>query len=186
MSGIRSRIRGLFWKAFIRIRWWFRFSGKRGREVGERIPDFTLSDLRGRLVRLSDAFPEKGVLLWLTNLCPSCEERIDLLQRVYKESRDRIEVLAISTLGEDRETPARIVRSHPIDFPLLLDPDDWLGRVLGFEHPGNACPLYNLLILDRFGKIRFKSHLSAIGDAKLIEALRSIEGTAGSSTKEGA
>jgi peroxiredoxin len=174
MRRISSRIRGLFWKAFIRIRWAFRSSGARGREVGDRIPDFTLNDLHGRPVTLSDAFPEKGVVLWFTNLCSSCEERIGLLQRIYKERRDRIEVLAISTLGEDRETPARILRSHPIDFPLLLDPDDWLGRVLEFEHPRNACPLYNLLILDRFGKIRFKSHLSAIGNAKLMEALRLI------------
>ena len=172
MRGIPSRIRRLFWKAFIRVRWSFRSSGKRGKEIGDRIPDFTLSDLQGRRVTLSNAFPDKVVVLWLTNLCSSCEERVDLLQRIYKGNRDRLEVLAISTLGADRETPERIVRSHPIDFPLLLDPDDWLGRVLGFEHPGNACPLYNLLILDRFGKIRFKSHLSAISDAKFLDALR--------------
>ena len=174
MKRTLSQMRGLFWKVFIRARWRLHPLGKKGAEEGRRIPDFTLGDLAGRPVTLSHLFPEKGAVLWFTNLCSGCEERIGFLQKTYEENRDRLEVLAISTLGGDRATPERIVRDHRIDFPLLLDPEDWLGRVLGFEHPGNACPLYNLLILDRSGNIRLRSHLSAISDAKFLDALRSI------------
>lgn len=174
MRGIMSRIKRLFWKAFINTRWLFHSFGEKAIETGDGIPDFTLLDLHGRPVTLSQAFPKKAVILWLTNLCSSCEERIGFLQRVYEENRDGLEIIAISTLGDDRETPERILGAHRIDFPLLLDPEDWIGRILKFEHPGNACPLYNLLILDRFGKVRLKNHLSAIGDAKFMDAVRSI------------
>lgn len=169
-----SPITRVFWKGFIHTRWLFHSFGKKAIEAGEGIPDFTLRDLYGRPVTLSHAFPKKAVVLWLTNLCSSCEERIGLLQTVYEENQDRLEIIAISTLGDDRDTPERILRAHRMDFPLLLDPEDWVGRILEFEHPGNACPLYNLLILDRSGRVRLKNHLSAIGDAKFLDAVRSI------------
>ncbi len=177
MKKISASARALFWKIFIRIRWVLRFSRKQEAEIGARTPDFTLRDLSGRSFTLSDSFPKKAVVLWLTNLCSICEERIQLLQRIYEANRDRLEILAISTLGEDRATPERILRTHRMTFPLLLDPGDWVGKTLGLPHPVGACPLYNLLVLDPSGVIRFKSHLSAIGDETFLEMIRSVVAT---------
>lgn len=174
-------IKAFFWKIFIRARWLLSFSGKKGAEIGARTPDFKLQDLSGRSFTLSDSFPKKAVVLWLTNLCSSCEERILLLQRVYEANQDRLEIFAISTLGEDRATPERMLRTHRMTFPLLLDPDDWVGKTLGLPHPVGACPLYNLLVLDSSGIIRFKSHLSAIGDEAFLSALRSVDAIAAES-----
>ncbi|TAK05895.1 MAG: methyltransferase domain-containing protein [Candidatus Manganitrophaceae bacterium] len=171
MKNISALAGSLFWKIFIRIRWFLGLSRKQEAEIGARTPDFRLQDLSGRSFTLSDSFPKKAVVLWLTNLCSSCEERIPLLERIYQASRDRLEIFAISTLGEDRATPERILRTHQMTFPLLLDPGDWVGTVLGLPHPVGACPLYNLLVLDTAGVIRFKSHLSAIGDEALLDAL---------------
>ena len=179
-SGMAS-VRALFWKILIRLRWFLRFSRKGGAEIGGRVPDFRLKDLSGRSYTLFENFPNKGAVLWLTNLCSSCEERIPLLERIYQASRDRLEIFAISTLGEDRATPERILRTHRMTFPLLLDPGDWVGKVLGLPHPVGACPLYNLLVLDTAGVIRFKSHLSAIGDEALLDALRSVDAIAAES-----
>ncbi|TAK06788.1 MAG: redoxin domain-containing protein [Candidatus Manganitrophaceae bacterium] len=174
-------IKALFWKVFIRARWLLSFSGKKGAEIGARTPDFRLQDLSGRSFTLSGIFPEKAAVLWLTNLCSGCEERIQLLQRVYEANRDRLEIFALSTLGEDRATPERILRTHRMTFPLLLDPGDWVGKVLGLPHPVGACPLYNLLVLDSSGIIRFKSHLSAVRDKVLLDALRSVDAIAAES-----
>jgi len=130
MLRILSPISRVFWKGFIKARWLIHSFGKKAVEAGEPIPDFTLCDLYGRPVTLSHAFPKKAVVLWLTNLCSSCEERIGLLQKVYTENRDRLEIIAISTLGNDRNTPERTLRAHRIGFPLLLDPEDWIEEVL--------------------------------------------------------
>ena len=174
METIIYKLKALFWRLFIYARWMLPSLHKRGTEIGGYVPDFTLSDLTGKDLTLSTSFSEKAVVLWLTNLCSSCEERIPLLQKVYGGNRGRLEIIAISTLGNDRETPHRILRTHRIDFPLLLDPEDWVGKVLGFEHPPGACPLYNLLILDHSGRITLKHHLSAIKDDKFFEALRKV------------
>lgn len=172
MGGIIYRLKDFFWKVIIYARWMLRSSYKMGSGVGERVPDFTLLDLKGTEITLFSSFPKKAVVLWLTNLCESCERRIPILQRAYKGSRDRLEIIAISTLGNDRETPERILKTRKIEFPLLLDPEDWVGKVLGFEHAPGACPLYNLLILDQSGRIILRHHLSAISDEKFLEALK--------------
>lgn len=167
-------MKGLFWKIVIKTRWRLPRARREGAVIGERAPDFTLRDLSGRPFTLSKTFPKKGAVLWLTNLCSSCEERIDLLQKVYKANHDSLEIFAISTLGEDRATPERILQTHEIDFPLLLDPNDWVGAVLGFPHPQGACPLYNLLLLDRSGAVQVRSHLSAIKDEDFLKAIESL------------
>jgi peroxiredoxin len=167
-------MKGLFWKIVIQTRWHLPRRHSKGALIGERAPDFTLRDLSGRPYTLSETFPQKGAVLWLTNLCPSCEERIPLLQKIYKADRDHLEIFAVSTLGKDRTTPERILQTHRIDFPLLLDPEDWVGTVLGFPHPQGACPLYNLLLLDRFGTVRLRSHLSAIKEEDFLKAIESL------------
>lgn len=173
-QNILSQMKGLFWKIVIKTRWRLP-QGRRERDViGGRIPDFTLRDLSGRPFTLSKTFPKKGAVLWLTNLCPTCEERITLLQEVYQTRHDHLEIFAVSTLGEDRTTPERILQTHKIDFPLLLDPNDWVGTILGFPHPHGACPLYNLLLFDRSGTVRLRSHLSAIKEEDFLKAIESL------------
>lgn len=167
-------LRDLFWKAAIHARWLLPSSRGTGIEIGQRIPDFILSDLSGQSVTLSKTFPKKAAVLWLTNLCSSCEEKISLLQGVHETRGGRVDIFAISTLGEDRATPERILQTHRMTFPLLMDPEDWVGRELKLEHPAGACPMYNLLIIDQSGRVRFRHHLSAIGDEKFLKLLRSI------------
>lgn len=165
-------LRGLFWKAVIHARWLLPNFRGTGVELGQRIPDFTLSDISGHTHTLSKVFPKKAAVLWLTNLCAGCEERISLLQGIHESDHERLAIFAVSTLGDDRLTPERILRGHRMTFPLLLDPEDWVGKELKLEHPSGACPRYNLLILDRTGRVAFRHHLSAIGDEKFHEALR--------------
>ncbi|MDE1975706.1 MAG: TlpA family protein disulfide reductase [Elusimicrobia bacterium] len=164
----------LFWKAAIRLRWLLPSKKASGVEIGRRIPDFALSNAEGRSFRLSSVFPDKAAVLWLTNLCSSCQERIPLLERVYSEKRKNLEIFAISTLGDDRRTPEIIAAEHHPSFPLLLDPKDWVKNTLGLEHPSGACPMYNLLMLDRSGRVRLRHHLSAIPDERFLKELDSL------------
>ena len=107
-------IKALFWKVFIRARWFFSFSGKKGAEIGARTPDFRLQDLSGRSFTLSDAFPKKAAVLWLTNLCSGCEERIQLLERIYEANRDRLEVFVQAAIAVFVENAliVSMVRAH--------------------------------------------------------------------------
>lgn len=151
-----------------------KFSGKK-LALGRPIPNFKLATLDGISYRLSEIFPNKGTILWLTNLCEECEKKISFLEEIRRQYGGKWEVLAISILGEERQKPSEILGKHEFGFPLLLDPKDWTGKVLGLEHHADACPMFNLLVLDSRGLLRFKAHLSAIPEDRLRQALRSAE-----------
>lgn len=159
------------WKPFWRIK--SRFA-KVGMEIGCRLPNFHLKDLQGKDWRLENDAGRKGVLLWLTNLCEGCQEKIPFLERLHQQYEDRVEILAISVLGNDQKTPQEIYQKFRFRFPLLLDPEDWVGNVLQFPHPDNTCPLFNLLMLDWSGLVVFRGHLSAVKEADLEKRIRKL------------
>ena len=66
-------------------------------EVGRTAPDFELTTLDGKTVRLSD-FRGKGVLInFWASWCKPCRDEMPAIQRVYERHRDKgLEVLAVN------------------------------------------------------------------------------------------
>ncbi len=144
------------WKFLWPVRaWWHK-----GLEVGDYFPDFTLSDEAGREYSLSDNPAGNLTVLWLTNLCEDCRSKVPLLQELQREAGERFRVLAVSLLGDDATLPRQV--SASCDFPILLDPKDITTSRLGLVHPPQTCPLRNLYILDKDGRVMFRHHLSAL------------------------
>jgi peroxiredoxin len=82
--------------------------------------DFTLQDVEGRQVSLSD-FKGRTVLLafWAT-WCPPCKEELPTLQKIYKQYQDKDLVI----LTVDDERPATIkdfLRAKHYSFRALVD-----------------------------------------------------------------
>lgn len=158
-----------FWKLMWKMKALFI---PKGVKTGSMIPNFHLQGLENQNVSLYEFFPEKAVMLWITNLCSSCQEKIAFLNRLYKEYEKFVQMIAISTLGNDRNTPALVVEKyHPL-FSLLLDPDDWVSNILGFKHAPDSCPLHNFLVMDRSGRVIYLGHLSAVREDKLEKMIR--------------
>ena len=100
--------------------------------VGELLPDFSLTDLAGSMVRLSD---HKGkvvlVHVWAT-WCPPCVDEMPSMERLYQAlPRDRFEILAISIDVSGRKAVEPFVKSRGLTFPALLDPDSTIGMSYG-------------------------------------------------------
>ncbi|MCO0599880.1 thiol-disulfide oxidoreductase ResA [Peribacillus butanolivorans] len=84
-------------------------------------PDFTLQDLKGNEVKLSD-YRGKGVILnfWAT-YCPPCEKEMPYLNKVYQEYEDKgIEILAVNA-QEPRIIVSPFVLEKKLSFSILLD-----------------------------------------------------------------
>lgn len=145
-----------------RAAWRLRAAADRRQGEGDVFPDFTLRDISGRPHTLSEGGP---TVLWFTNLCEDCRSRAPLLGEMVKAG---LRVLAVSILPADDPLPLEYGKTAP--FPLLLDPEDVVGRRLGLEHPPGTCPLHNLFILDRERRVLFRHHLSAVAP----EALRRV------------
>lgn len=143
--------------------------------LGSSVPDFSLTDLDGRVHQLHRLNRDKAVFLWMTNLCPGCQHNIPLVERLHREWSRYLHVLVISVLGNDRATPHAVRSAHHSTFPILLDPNDWVGGVLGLFHAPGACPMHNLLLLNREGRITLRGHLSGLKEDRVMEAIRALE-----------
>lgn len=149
------------WRTGIwRLLWPFRSWARKGLEVGDRFPDFSLLDPDGRRYSLSDNPAGIPTVLWLTNFCEDCLSKVPLLEELRRKEPGRIRILAVSLLGADETLPRRV--SALCGFPILIDPDDIVGNRLGLPHPPGTCPLHNLFILDQRRGILFRHHLSAL------------------------
>jgi len=87
--------------------------------VGKLAPDFTLMDLEGKKVSLSD-FRGKYVLInfWYTG-CKYCDIEMPDLQRLYEENEDLV-VLAVNVM-EEKEVVEKYIIQGGYSFPVLLD-----------------------------------------------------------------
>lgn len=138
-----------------------------GVTLGAPATDFTLRDIEGRTVRLSD-YNGKVVLIdfWAT-WCTPCEAELPHLERLYAESKDRGFVL-LGIAMDGPETVANVTpvaRRYNLSFPVLLDEET---KVVSLYNPKRTAPLS--VLIDQKGQIfRVRQGYNA-GDEKLVEA----------------
>jgi peroxiredoxin len=95
-------------------------------------PDFAVTDLDGRAVRLS-ALRGRVVLLnvW-TTWCAPCREEMPSLDRLHARLRERaFTLLAVSQDEEGRRAVEPFVQQTRLSFPVYLDPEHQVGDRYG-------------------------------------------------------
>ena len=101
----------------------------RARPRGPHIaPDFAVTDLEGRAVRLS-ALRGRVVLLnvW-TTWCAPCREEMPSLDRLHARLRERpFTLLAVSQDEDGRRAVEAFVQQTRLSFPVYLDPEHQVG-----------------------------------------------------------
>jgi peroxiredoxin len=120
-------------------------------QEGYLAPGFTLPDLAGKPVSLSE-FRGKVVLLniWAT-WCAPCKREIPSLDRLYQMRKDKdFEVLAVSVDRAASSKVASFVAEHQMSFPVLHD----VRGEVGNQYWARAIP--SSFLLDREGVIRWK------------------------------
>ncbi len=120
-------------------------------EARERLPfsvDFTLPDLDGKSVRLSDLRGRVVLINFWATWCPPCRAEMPSMNDLYKDYRDKgLEILAISIDVDGRRVVAPFVEKYGLLFPVLLDPRNEVGsrvRVRGIP---------STFLLDKRGRI---------------------------------
>jgi len=111
-------------------------------------PDFSLVDLSGKRVALTE-FRGQFVLLnfWAT-WCPPCLEEMPSMDLLYQRLRDRgFVVIAISSDKEGAPVVGSFVDKLGTSFPILLDPDGQVSRAYGAKN------LPVSFLLDRDGRV---------------------------------
>lgn len=90
--------------------------------VGGTAPDFTLTDMQGNQVALSQ-FRGKVVLVnfWAT-WCPPCREEMPSMERLYRRYKDKgLVLLAVNIEEQGYQAVSRFLMGKNYSFPILLD-----------------------------------------------------------------
>ena len=94
-----------------------------GAKVGQPAPNFTLTDLSGKQVSLSD-FKGRPVLInFFATWCTPCRQEMPDLQALYDAQKDKgLVVLAVNLTNQDSaKDVAQYVKDLKLTFPTVLD-----------------------------------------------------------------
>lgn len=117
-------------------------------QLGEAVPDFTVSTIDGGTFTLSEALAEKDLVLinlWAT-WCGPCEMEFPYLEEAYEQYEDQVAVIALSVEADDSvEVLTEYAESHGLTFPIGSDTGIGLGDIYATEGIPTS------VFVDRFG-----------------------------------
>jgi len=134
---------------------------------GAPAPDFTLTDLDGATVTLSDLAGQVVILNFWATWCGPCRLEMPLLQAAYNAHRDQ----GLTILAIDLDDPVADVLDFrdalALTFPILLDPGTTvtdLYRVRGWP---------TTYFVNRDGVVS-RQHIGALSDGQLTDYLTQL------------
>ncbi|MFF5995601.1 TlpA disulfide reductase family protein [Lysinibacillus sp. KU-BSD001] len=141
-------------------------------EVNAEIPyakDFTLPNLQGEEVNLSDYKGQIVILNFWATWCPPCKEEMPHMQSFY-EKQDDIEIVAVNLTSMDvgLDKVKQFVDAYGLTFPILLDEEDIVGQQYGI------ITIPTTYIIDREGKV-FQEIVGAVDEQMLEEMIDALK-----------
>lgn len=114
-------------------------------------PDFTLKDLNGNEISLSDYEGKVLFLNFWATWCGPCRAEIPDFVEVYDEYKDQgLEILGVSVDEISPEKVLRFVKEFEINYPIAMFTYDLINDY----RPGRAIPA--TIIIDKMGRLRHK------------------------------
>lgn len=129
-----------------------------GEQVGLKkdqiAPDFTLTNLQGEEVTLSDLRGKRVVLNFWATWCPPCEAEMPHMQQYYEKygQEDNVEIVGVNlTYAKEKvERVEQFIKSYDITFPILLEKDETVASQY------EILTIPSTYMIDRDGKIQKK------------------------------
>lgn len=102
-------------------------------EVGKPAPDFSLNDLDGKVVHLSDFTGKPVVINLWASWCIPCQDELPELEKIYEQySPSGLVILGVNVTSQDHiQNVKEAVKKYQITYLILLDES---GRVSGLYH----------------------------------------------------
>ncbi len=111
--------------------------------------DFTLPDLKGNEISLSEMKGKVVLLTFWSTRCPLCEKEVPLLNRIHSlYSRKEVEILSVD-IGESDFVVERFKNKEGIAYRILLDREAFVARIYG------VMGVPTDIIIDKEGVLRY-------------------------------
>jgi cytochrome c biogenesis protein CcmG, thiol:disulfide interchange protein DsbE len=135
-----------------------------GSAPGQLAPDFSLDDINGQRVKLSDLRGHPVIVNFWATWCPPCRQEAPAIQAAYQRYRDQGVILLGVNLREDAQTIQQFAKEFGLTYPLLLDRD---GAVSD-RYQVRGIP--TTVFVDADGVVRAR-HVGPLTEDKLVEYL---------------
>ncbi len=111
-------------------------------------PDFTLTDMDGQKVSLSQFRGQVVVLNFWATWCPPCREEMPSMEKLYRDYKDKgLVMLAVNVDENGRQAVEKFLQQTPYSFPILIDSESAAQNAYGvFRFPES-------FIIDRNGNV---------------------------------
>lgn len=111
-------------------------------------PQFSLKDLNGRIVRLSDYRGKVVVINFWATWCPPCRAEMPDLVKLQREyGRQGLQIIGITYPPEKKDRVRRFARSLKVNYPIALGTSEIKARFSSEE----TLPL--TVVVNRDGKV---------------------------------
>ena len=139
---------------------------------GPAAPDFTLTDLSGKTVRLSDYRGKVLFLNFWATWCPPCRAEIpDFVEAYSQEKANGLEILGVSVDTKGKAAISDFVEQYKINYPVVLESRQKTEKLVKDYQPGQSIPA--TIIIDKSGRIRHKE-VGAIDKDTLLKHFRHL------------
>jgi len=137
------------------------------RLLGTRAPDFALRATSGTNFRLSEYRGDVVAVTFWGSRCGTCGQQLAALSHMVDTYQSAgLTALAVN-VDDDQVAATGFAMSHPVSFPVLLDPAKSVARQYRIDN------LPMLLLIDRSGAIRYAHRNFRSGsDAQYLEQIR--------------
>lgn len=119
-----------------------------GTEVGNLAPEFTLPDLNGKMVSLSQFRGSKVFIYDWSSWCV-CREELPFIEEYFKKY-PKVKVITVAFDSEAQKRVMPIVKKYNFTLPVLIDQNHFLSRIYKFKATMNG------FLIDESGVIIFK------------------------------
>ncbi|MDQ6423526.1 TlpA disulfide reductase family protein [Paenibacillus sp. LHD-117] len=113
----------------------------------ERITDFTLNDLSGNPVSLSDYEGKVVYVNFWATWCKWCKKEMPDMEKIHQAYKDKDLVILAISVGEEQGKVADYIREHGYTFQVLTDPEKTVAEAYRVR------PIPVSVFLDRDGRI---------------------------------
>ncbi|MHA7965119.1 peroxiredoxin family protein [Paenibacillus sp. CAU 1782] len=112
--------------------------------------DFTLSDLNGNPVSLSDYKGKVVYLNFWATWCKWCKKEMPDMEAIHQAYSDLGLVILAVSVGEETEKVAQFIQENQYTFQTLLDPDKTVSQAYGVK------PIPVSIFIDRNGQVAYR------------------------------
>ncbi|MEZ4357921.1 MAG: TlpA disulfide reductase family protein [Eubacteriales bacterium] len=134
-------------------------------------PDFSVQDVNGDKVNLSDYFGKPIVLNFWASWCPSCVKEMPHFDEVYSEVKDEVEFIMVDSVDGQRETVStgkQFISEKGYLFPIYFDVTGEASYIYGVS----SIPA--TVFIDKDGNVA-SAFVGAISEEKLLNGIELIK-----------